>query len=195
MAGKTRRETPRGSSPRGGPRQHIIGRVPDGGQVIHQRARPVEDDVANHGRSVSAFLIQATESLKPEPIKVGMARQLRPVFGQTEQADFGADPPARPRPERLADGNKHFPITAVAETADRFGNDLDAQIKNIARQFDVIRLNLRAAGVRVAANRPRQPAARCRFFHRQKCVVHAHDYEARSVRPGPAGSRPASSLR
>jgi len=39
--------------------QDIIGRLPDGGQVVHQRARPVEDDVADHGRSVNGLGGQA----------------------------------------------------------------------------------------------------------------------------------------
>src|ERR1035437_9674417 len=39
--------------------EDVVGRLPDGGQVIHERARPVEDNVPNHGPSVVAFLIPA----------------------------------------------------------------------------------------------------------------------------------------
>ena len=31
-------------------RQHVIGGLPDRRQVVHQRARPIEDDVPNHAR-------------------------------------------------------------------------------------------------------------------------------------------------
>jgi len=29
--------------------EHKVGRLPDGGQIVHERARPVEDDVTDHG--------------------------------------------------------------------------------------------------------------------------------------------------
>src|SRR4051812_47299737 len=35
-------------------RQNVIGRLPDGRQVVHERAGPVEDDIANH-----AFILRA----------------------------------------------------------------------------------------------------------------------------------------
>ena len=34
--------------------ENKIGRLPDGGQIVHQRARPVENDVANHAGNLTA---------------------------------------------------------------------------------------------------------------------------------------------
>src|SRR2546429_8187883 len=42
-----------------GLRQHIVRRPPNCRQVVHQRARPVEDDVPNHWLSVVRFLATA----------------------------------------------------------------------------------------------------------------------------------------
>ena len=42
--------------------QNEIGGLPDGGQIVHQRARPVEDDVANHTDSLTQGKSEAIES-------------------------------------------------------------------------------------------------------------------------------------
>src|SRR5215475_7483971 len=34
--------------------QNIIGRFPDGGQIIYQGARPIKNDIPNHTRNVTA---------------------------------------------------------------------------------------------------------------------------------------------
>src|ERR1035441_1249029 len=43
-----------------GLRQNVVGRLPNSGQVVHERSRPVEDNVPNHRPSVAVFLIPAT---------------------------------------------------------------------------------------------------------------------------------------
>src|SRR6185369_16390971 len=43
--------------------QHVIRRLPHRWQIIHQRARPIEDDITYHPASVTFFLIRATESI------------------------------------------------------------------------------------------------------------------------------------
>jgi hypothetical protein len=41
--------------------QNIIGRFPDGGQIIHQGARPIKNNVPNHTRNVTARGIAVME--------------------------------------------------------------------------------------------------------------------------------------
>ena len=43
-------------------REDKIGRLQNGGQIVHQRARPVKDDVANHTGSLTKGKSEATES-------------------------------------------------------------------------------------------------------------------------------------
>src|SRR5204862_8032504 len=45
-----------------GSRENKIGRLPNRGQVIHQGARPIKDDVANHKASVPLFELGAIDS-------------------------------------------------------------------------------------------------------------------------------------
>ena len=35
--------------------EDVVGGLPDGRQIIHQRARPIEDDIPNHGWSLTGF--------------------------------------------------------------------------------------------------------------------------------------------
>ena len=42
--------------------EDIIRRLPDRGQIVHERARPVEDDISNHTPSVIGFRFTATDS-------------------------------------------------------------------------------------------------------------------------------------
>ena len=60
-----------------GLRQHVIGRLPDRGQIVHQRARPVEDDVPNHGRECSRLSRSGNPTLQSAQRISAPARGLR----------------------------------------------------------------------------------------------------------------------
>jgi len=51
-------------------RQDIVRRLPDRRQIVHQRARPIEDDVPNHAASVVVFSAAATPSSKQAQIAI-----------------------------------------------------------------------------------------------------------------------------
>lgn len=45
--------------------QDEVGRFQDGGQIIHQRARPIENDIANHPGSLAARRAKRTQINSP----------------------------------------------------------------------------------------------------------------------------------
>ena len=67
-------------------RQHVIGGLPDRRQVVHQGARPVEDDVPNHAASVTGFPSPATQSAPDTEKWVGNSS------GETASSSTRANP-------------------------------------------------------------------------------------------------------
>src|ERR1039458_4745899 len=78
--------------------QNVVGRLPYGGQVVHERPRPVEDNVPNHRPSVAVFLIPATAT----PCRLQSGKGLSPqgsAFGLLPLA-FGLAPRCGCRSDR-----------------------------------------------------------------------------------------------
>jgi hypothetical protein len=74
--------------------QHVIGRLPNGRQIVDQSSRPIKDDVPNHAQSLAAFrfrAIQQSFALLPPPTR-RRVEFLAPQLRAAEKVWFGIEP-------------------------------------------------------------------------------------------------------